>query len=63
VQKLVIDSTFEAEIHGAMTAIEIAHENNWLNLWLESDSLLLVMAFKDASMVPWSLRNKWDKLS
>lgn len=58
-QKLDTESAFIAEIYGAMIAIEIADQNNWLNIWLETDSMLLVMAFKSAHMVPCSLRNRW----
>lgn len=58
-QKLDTESAFIVEIYGAMLAIEIANQNNWLNIWLETDSMLLVMAFKSAHMVPCSLRNRW----
>jgi len=43
-----------------MHAIEIAHNNGWLHLWLETDSLLVLPAFKSVSIVPWRLRNRWD---
>jgi hypothetical protein len=33
---------------------------NWSNLWLESGSVLVVLAFtKPDKHVPWSLRNMW----
>jgi ribonuclease HI len=48
-----------AEIIVALIAIEIAHRNSWGNLWLETDSKLTMMAFQNAALVPWSLRNKW----
>ncbi|MCI24036.1 ribonuclease H protein [Trifolium medium] len=48
-----------AELCGAMRAIELAHNRNQTNLWLESDSTLVVQAFSNASLVPWELSNKW----
>lgn len=38
----------------------MAHLNNWSNLWLETDSMLVFLAFKSSKIVPWSLRNRWD---
>jgi hypothetical protein len=37
-------SPFLAELCGAMRAIEIAYQLNWKNLWLETDSSLVVSA-------------------
>jgi len=42
-----------------MWAIEIAHNHNWNNSWLETDSMLLPLAFKNSIMILWALRNKW----
>ena len=53
-------SALNAELIGAMVAIELAHLKNWYNLWLETDSLLLFLAFKSPKIVPWILRNRWD---
>jgi len=50
---------FQAELCGAMRAIEIAHQRNWINFWLETDSKLVVMAFSNDSDVPWNLSNRW----
>jgi ribonuclease HI len=58
-QNLSTESAFIAEIFGAILAIEIAHHNNWNQLWLETDSMLLRLAFKNSLMIPWSLRNRW----
>jgi len=58
-QNLSTDSTFIAEIFGAILAIEIAQSKNWKNIWLETDSLLLVLAFKNPLSIPWALRNRW----
>ncbi|KAK2444758.1 hypothetical protein QL285_015762 [Trifolium repens] len=42
-----------------MNAIEIAASKNWNNLWLETNSTLVVLAFKSYSLVPWVLSNRW----
>ncbi|KEH25972.1 hypothetical protein MTR_6g038610 [Medicago truncatula] len=42
-----------------MRAIEIASQHNWTQLWLESDSMLVVNAFKNHALVPWKLSNRW----
>jgi ribonuclease HI len=42
-----------------MTAMEIAASKEWNNLWIETDSELLVLAFKFAKLVCWSLSNRW----
>ncbi|GAU50480.1 hypothetical protein TSUD_409650 [Trifolium subterraneum] len=54
-----ISSAFVAELCGAMNAIEIAASKNWNNLWLETDSTLVVLAFKSSLLVPWDLSNRW----
>jgi len=54
------ESAFFAELSGAMRAIELAKQYNWQSLWLESNSALVVDAFKNKSQVPWKLRNIWD---
>jgi len=54
------NSAFFAEIFVVILAIEIAVSNNCLNLWLETDSQLVLLACKDASEVPWFIRNKWN---
>jgi hypothetical protein len=48
-----------AENIGNKLAYEIAYENHWLNIWLETDSVLVVKAFSNLSLIPWSLRNRW----
>lgn len=29
------------------------------DLWLESDSILVVLTFSNHTLVPWSIRNRW----
>ena len=57
---LGVSTALHFELIAAMVAIEIAHVKNWQNLWLETDSMLVLLAFKSAKIVPWSLRNRWD---
>lgn len=56
---LGINHSLQAEIFGAIYAIEIAYKKGWHNLWLECDSLLVIMTFKSLDIVPWQLRNRW----
>lgn len=44
-----------------MNAVELAQafKNGWLNFWLECDSKLVTIAFKNISIIPWQLRNRW----
>jgi hypothetical protein len=52
-------SVFFAEISEAIKTIEIAHQNHWLNFCFETDSVLVVKAFSNLSLILWSLRNRW----
>jgi ribonuclease HI len=57
---LGISTSFVAEMCGAMRAIEMAFQKNWMHLWLESDSSLVVAAFNNPEKpVAWQLRNRW----
>ncbi|GAU40903.1 hypothetical protein TSUD_297080 [Trifolium subterraneum] len=47
------------ELLGVMNAIEIAHSKGRNNLWIESDSKLVNLAFNSSNIVPWKLRNRW----
>jgi ribonuclease HI len=59
-EPLGIASSFFAEISGAMRAIELAFHHNWHNLWLETDSSLVVAAFSNPDkLISWRLRNRW----
>jgi len=58
-QNLNTNSAFNVELLRVITAINLAVENNWRSIWLETDSHRTVLAFKNPNMVPWSLRNKW----
>jgi ribonuclease HI len=46
-----------------MRAVEIAFQNDWKQLWIESDSALVVSAFNNPSRpVAWHLRNRWNNV-
>jgi hypothetical protein len=47
-----------AEIMGIILAIECAVDRNWRQLWIESDSMLVISAFKNVSIIPWPLKNR-----
>ncbi|CAJ2637539.1 unnamed protein product [Trifolium pratense] len=62
-EPLGVGSSYFAEFCGAMRAIEIAFEKNWLNIWLETDSSLVVAAFNNPTKpVAWPLRNRWQNV-
>ena len=56
-----LQNAYHAELMGAMRAIELASSSNWNYLWLECDSALVVNAFKNKYLIPWKLRNRWEK--
>jgi len=41
-------------------AIEIAYHNLWYNLCIQTNSSLVVLAFKYDAIVPCSARNRWE---
>jgi hypothetical protein len=47
------------ELNVAMSAIELAASKGYWNVWLETDSKLILQAFQSYTMVPWNLRNRW----
>jgi len=57
---LGISNSLIVELNGAMMAIEIASQKGWQHLWLETDSMLVIAAFKSFKIVPWHLRNRWQ---
>lgn len=54
-----ISNSFTAELCAFMRAIAIAKHHNWHNIWIETDSALVLMASKHPEKVPWELRNRW----
>jgi ribonuclease HI len=58
-----MSSSYVVEICGAMRAIEIAYQKQWMHLWLETDSSLVVNAFKNPDKpVAWQIRNRWKNV-
>ncbi|GAU50508.1 hypothetical protein TSUD_234280 [Trifolium subterraneum] len=59
-EPLGIVSSYHAELCATMTAIEIAYKMNWHNIWLETYSNLVVLAFTNSNTaVSWCIRNRW----
>ncbi|GAU38423.1 hypothetical protein TSUD_396030 [Trifolium subterraneum] len=53
-EPLGFTTSYQAELCGVIRAIEIAHQMNWRNLWLETDSALVVLAVNNpSSHVTW----------
>ena len=51
---------FEAELIAAMTGVELACQQGWYRLWLETDSTYVEgLLCSRSTIVPWSLRNRW----
>jgi hypothetical protein len=49
-----------AEIMGInIFAIECAVDRNWGQLWIESDSMLIISTFKNSSIIPLPLKYRW----
>jgi ribonuclease HI len=62
-QPLSFASSYQAKLCAAMTAIEVAPSRNWYNLWVETDSALVVLAFNNLNTtVVWNLKNRWHNL-
>jgi ribonuclease HI len=47
------------ELCDAMTTIELAASKGIWNVWLGSDSQLVLQAFKANTIIPWKLSNRW----
>lgn len=58
-EKTGLGDSLHAELSGVMRAIELASTHHWTNLWLETDSELVVRAFKNNAIIPWHLCNRW----
>jgi ribonuclease HI len=59
-EPLQITTSYVAELSGAMRAVEIAFQKNWKQLWIKSDSAIVVSTFNNPTkQVAWQLRNRW----
>ncbi|OVA12787.1 hypothetical protein BVC80_1373g13 [Macleaya cordata] len=56
---LGISTSIFAKFAGAISTMEYAFAYNWNNLWLESDSTLVVQALQTMQGFPWKLRTRW----
>jgi len=52
-------SAFVAELSAAMFAIEKAVEMHWGDVWIETNSLMVLKALYHQLEVPWMLRVRW----
>lgn len=50
---------FDEELTGILIAMEYAASHSWHNLWIECDSTSVVLAFKNANIIPFHLQNRW----
>jgi len=53
-------SALEAEFSSCMMAIEKAAALHIANLWIETDSLVVVKAFNHAVGIPWRMQARWQ---
>jgi len=56
---LGVVSVFEVELLGLVFAMEYTAWFQWHRLWLERDSTSTLLAFKNSSLIPFRLRNRW----
>ncbi|KAK0600055.1 hypothetical protein LWI29_011132 [Acer saccharum] len=64
-QNLHVETSYFAEVIAAFLVIELAYHKGWKNLWLETDSPLVVhlLKYRDVNVLnlPLNLRQKWSK--
>lgn len=58
-ENLLGGNSLFAELCGIMRTLEMAQQRNYKYLWLETDSMISVLAFKNKEIVPWHIRNRW----
>jgi len=61
-EPLCICSSYQVELCAFMRAVGISHQHQWHNVWIETDSSLVVQASKSSNQVPWRLRNHWNNV-
>jgi len=49
-----------AEFQAVLKALEFAKHHNLKHLWIETDSMNVVLASKNTALVPWRPRNNWE---
>jgi len=55
-----ITNSLVVELNEAMFAIEMARQRGWDHIWLETNSMLVTLAFNSKSIMPWQPRNRWE---
>ncbi|XP_024640596.1 uncharacterized protein [Medicago truncatula] len=55
-------TVFYAEVYAFLLALEYAAQNGWRNVWLESDSTIALLVFKNRSLVLVLLHNGWHNV-
>ncbi|OVA01464.1 Ribonuclease H domain [Macleaya cordata] len=58
---LGICSNFTAEVVAILLGIEWAVENHKVNIWVVSNSMAAIKAFRD-NKIPWFARNRWNSV-
>jgi len=53
------ESALVVELCDTMTTIELAASKGFWNVWLLSDSQLVLQAFKANTTIPWKPSNRW----
>jgi len=54
-----LSTVFYAEVYGFLLALEYAAQHGWTNVWLKSDTTNTLLVFKNRSLVPVLLCNRW----
>jgi hypothetical protein len=57
IKNLGVIYAFQAKIVAVMLAIEIANRKGLNLLWIETDSTLVTLAYRNPSMISWIHRN------
>lgn len=57
-----LTSSYQAKFIGVIITMEIAYDNHWNFFFLETNSILVVKAFKDSSYIAWCLRKRWTNM-
>ncbi|XP_058757179.1 uncharacterized protein LOC131630417 [Vicia villosa] len=59
-ENLRCNSSVHAEFGAVIRAMEIAIDRGWQKLWIETDSSMVVKAFSNHCLVPFSFRTRWN---
>ena len=59
-ERSVVEHALDVELFEVILAHEIDIHNNSKKIWLESAFMLVIQALKNSSIVPWSIRYRWE---